>query len=119
MISGKKLAVIPVLRAGLGMVNSILTLVPSAKVGHVGPVSYTHLLVYEGYEGNSSKLEMCMELVRNAVNGGHKILLFSQFTTCLLYTSWMSYQRFAGQLGGKAEFPCGLAGVSDLSLIHI
>ena len=36
MISGKKLAVIPVLRAGLGMVNSILTLVPSAKVGHVG-----------------------------------------------------------------------------------
>ena len=26
---------------------------------------------------------------------------------------WMSYQRFAGQLGGKAEFPCGLAGVSD------
>ena len=36
MISGKKLAVVPVLRAGLGMVNSILTLVPSAKVGHVG-----------------------------------------------------------------------------------
>ena len=36
MISGKKLAIIPVLRAGLGMVNSILTLVPSAKVGHVG-----------------------------------------------------------------------------------
>ena len=36
MISGKKLAVIPVLRAGLGMVNSTITLVPSAKVGHVG-----------------------------------------------------------------------------------
>ena len=36
MLSGKKLAVIPVLRAGLGMVNSILTLAPSAKVGHVG-----------------------------------------------------------------------------------
>ena len=36
MISGKKLAIIPVLRAGLGMVNSILTLVPSAKVGHIG-----------------------------------------------------------------------------------
>ena len=35
-LSGKKLAVVPVLRAGLGMVNSILTLVPSAKVGHVG-----------------------------------------------------------------------------------
>lgn len=36
VISGKKLAVIPILRAGLGMVNSILTLVPTAKVGHVG-----------------------------------------------------------------------------------
>ena len=36
MISGKKLAVIPVLRAGLGMVNGVLSLVPSAKVGHIG-----------------------------------------------------------------------------------
>ena len=36
MISGKKLAVIPVLRAGLGFVNSLLALVPSAKVGHIG-----------------------------------------------------------------------------------
>ena len=34
MISGKKLAVVPVLRAGLGMVNGITTLVPSAKIGH-------------------------------------------------------------------------------------
>lgn len=40
-------------------------------------------LVYENYKGNSSKLDMCMELVQNAVNGGHKILLFSQFTTML------------------------------------
>ena len=36
MISGKKLAVVPVLRAGLGMVNGITTLVPSAKIGHIG-----------------------------------------------------------------------------------
>ena len=36
VISGKKIALVPILRAGLGMVNSILTLVPSAKVGHVG-----------------------------------------------------------------------------------
>lgn len=35
-ISGKKLAIVPVLRAGLGMVDGILTLVPSAKVGHIG-----------------------------------------------------------------------------------
>ena len=36
MISGKKLAIVPILRAGLGMVNGILALVPSAKVGHIG-----------------------------------------------------------------------------------
>ena len=36
MVAGKKLAVVPILRAGLGMVNGLLTLVPSAKVGHIG-----------------------------------------------------------------------------------
>ncbi len=36
MISGRKLAVVPILRAGLGMVSGILALVPSAKVGHIG-----------------------------------------------------------------------------------
>ena len=35
-ISGKKVAIIPILRAGLGMVEGILELVPSARVGHVG-----------------------------------------------------------------------------------
>lgn len=36
MIAGKKLAIVPILRAGLGMVNGILSLVPTAKVGHIG-----------------------------------------------------------------------------------
>ena len=36
MISGRKLAIVPILRAGLGMVEGILALVPSAKVGHIG-----------------------------------------------------------------------------------
>ncbi len=35
-ISGKKLAVVPILRAGLGMVDGLLRLVPSARVGHIG-----------------------------------------------------------------------------------
>ena len=35
-LSGKKLAIIPILRAGLGMVDSMLDLIPSAKVGHIG-----------------------------------------------------------------------------------
>ncbi len=36
MISGKKLAVVPILRAGLGMVDGLLDLIPVAKVGHIG-----------------------------------------------------------------------------------
>lgn len=36
VISGKKLALVPILRAGLGMVNGIHALVPTAKVGHIG-----------------------------------------------------------------------------------
>lgn len=35
-LSGKKLAIVPVLRAGLGMVDGILNMIPSAKVGHIG-----------------------------------------------------------------------------------
>ena len=36
MIAGKKMAIVPILRAGLGMVDGVLSLVPSAKVGHIG-----------------------------------------------------------------------------------
>ena len=35
-IAGKKLAIVPILRAGLGMVDGIMSLVPAAKVGHIG-----------------------------------------------------------------------------------
>ncbi|UOQ87080.1 uracil phosphoribosyltransferase [Gracilibacillus salinarum] len=45
VISGKKIGLIPILRAGLGMVDGILKLIPAAKVGHVGlyrdPVTFT------------------------------------------------------------------------------
>ena len=36
VIAGRKLAIVPILRAGLGMVDGLLALVPSAKVGHIG-----------------------------------------------------------------------------------
>jgi len=35
-LSGKKLAIIPILRAGLGMVDAMVDLIPSAKIGHIG-----------------------------------------------------------------------------------
>ena len=40
-------------------------------------------LLLEGYEGESAKTQLCLELIQNAAEGGHKVLLFSQFTTML------------------------------------
>ena len=36
MLAGKKLAIVPILRAGLGMVDAMVQLIPSAKIGHIG-----------------------------------------------------------------------------------
>ena len=56
VISGKKLAIVPILRAGLGMVDGLLTLLPVARVGHIGlyrdetthqPVSYYCKMPYD------------------------------------------------------------------------
>ena len=56
VISGKKLGIIPILRAGLGMVDGMLKLIPAAKVGHIGlyrdpetlePVEYYCKLPYD------------------------------------------------------------------------
>lgn len=40
-------------------------------------------LCFENYNGDSAKLEACVELVNSALEGGHKVLLFSQFTSML------------------------------------
>ena len=50
MISGKKVAIVPILRAGIGMVDGILSLMPVAKVGHIGlyrdPVTHVPVEYY-------------------------------------------------------------------------
>ena len=59
MIAGKKLAIVPILRAGLGMVDGIMSLVPAAKIGHIGlyrdpitlePVEYYCKLPFDSEE---------------------------------------------------------------------
>jgi len=60
-------------------------------------------LVYDNYQGGSAKLEQCIELVNNCVVSGHKILLFSQFTSMLdiiskrLDDEGISYYTITGQ----------------------
>ncbi|MBQ0026098.1 MAG: uracil phosphoribosyltransferase [Lachnospiraceae bacterium] len=48
VIAGKKLAIVPILRAGLGMVDGILSLTPTAKVGHIG--MYRDPVTHEPHE---------------------------------------------------------------------
>lgn len=59
VIAGKKLGIVPILRAGLGMVDGMMKLVPAAKVGHIGlyrdpatlePVEYYCKLPYDAEE---------------------------------------------------------------------
>lgn len=62
-------------------------------------------LCFENYRGESAKLETCLELVKNAIEGGHRILLFSQFTSMLeilekrLKESGIEYYMITGGVG--------------------
>lgn len=59
-------------------------------------------LIAENYNGKSAKTEACMDLVKSAIDGGHRILLFSQFTSMLeilegkLKESNISYYKITG-----------------------
>lgn len=59
-------------------------------------------LLFEKYQGNSAKRDACMELIESAIEGEHKILLFSQFTTMLelleqdLKKAGISYYKITG-----------------------
>jgi SNF2 family DNA or RNA helicase len=59
-------------------------------------------LLYDNYQGGSAKLELCMELVESCVEAGHKLLLFSQFTSMLqiiekkLQTAGIGFYKLTG-----------------------
>jgi len=64
-------------------------------------------LYYSDYKGGSAKLETCLELVTESINSGHKILIFSQFTTMLarigdrLRDNDIHYYELTGQTGKR------------------
>ena len=59
-------------------------------------------LVYEGYRGPAAKVDLCMEMVESGMEGGHKMLLFSQFTSMLeilearLQVAGIAYYKLTG-----------------------
>ena len=66
-------------------------------------------LLYENYRGNTAKREMCIDLIRKAVSGGHKVLLFSQFVTMLrelaadLQKEKIAYHMLSGETPKEAR----------------
>ena len=66
-------------------------------------------LCYSNYKGGSAKLETCMELLQNGTAAGHKILLFSQFTSMLsiiekrLKKEKLDYYMLTGATPGQGE----------------
>jgi uracil phosphoribosyltransferase len=93
-LSGKKVAIVPILRAGLGMVDGILQLIPNAKVGHIGlyrdpetlePVEYycklpgdigeRDIVIVDPMLATGGSASAAIELVKR--KGGKKISLLS------------------------------------------
>ncbi len=106
VLDGKKLAVVPILRAGLGMVNGILALTPSAKVGHIG--LYRDEETHEPHE-YYCKLPSPIELRTIVV------------TDPMLATggSAVSAIDFIKQHGGKhIKFMCIIAAPEGLERLH-
>lgn len=54
-----------------------------AELTRLRQICCSPALVYDSYRGNSEKEDLCIDLIKTAVEAGHKILLFSQFTTML------------------------------------
>lgn len=94
VIQGKKLAVVPILRAGLGMVNGILALVPSARVGHIGlyrdpvthepheyycklpdPIDQRQIVVVDPMLATGGSAVAAVDFIKK--HGGHKIKFMS------------------------------------------
>lgn len=94
VIQGKKLAIVPILRAGLGMVNGILALVPSARVGHIGlyrdpethmpheyycklpdPIEQRQIVVVDPMLATGGSAIAAVDFIKK--HGGHKIKFMS------------------------------------------
>ena len=80
ILAGKKLAIVPILRAGLGMVDGLLELIPSARVGHIGlyrdpetlkPVEYYCKLPSDASERSLIVVDPMLATGGSAVAGSH------------------------------------------------
>lgn len=111
MLAGKKLAVVPILRAGLGMVNGVLNLVPAATVGHIG--LYRDELTLQPHE-------YYCKLPRN-IETRDIIVVDPMLATGGSAVAAINFIKQRGGVGGKIKFMCIIAapqGVEALRKAH-
>ena len=105
-LAGKKLAVVPILRAGLGMVEGMLAMIPAAKVGHIG--LYRDPKTHEPHEYYCKLPDSIGERISLIVDP-------------MLATGGSSVAAvdFVKQKGGKnIKFMCIIAAPTGLALLH-
>ena len=106
VISGRKLAIVPILRAGLGMVDGILNLTPTAKVGHIG--------LYRDPETHEPHEYYCK--LPNPIEERTIIVLDPMLATC---DSAVDAVRLIRERGGrKIKFMCVIAAPEGLERLH-
>ena len=106
IISGKKLGLIPILRAGLGMVDGMLDLLPAAKVGHIG--------LYRDPETLEAVEYYCK--LPNDIEERDLILLDPMLATGV---SAIAAINFLKEKGGKSiKFVCLVAAPEGIEAIH-
>ena len=106
VIAGRKLAIVPILRAGLGMTSGILSLVPTAKVGHIG--------LYRDEETHEPHEYFCK--LPRPIN--ERVILV---TDPMLATGGSAVEavNFIKQHGGKSiKFMCIIAAPEGLKRLH-
>ena len=144
MIAGRKLAIVPILRAGLGMVSGILALVPTAKVGHIGmyrdeethepheyycklpdPIEERLIVVTDPMLATGGSAVDAIDQIKK--HGGKKIkfmcIIAAPEGLEKLHKAHPDVQIYVGhldrQLNEQAYICPGLGDAGDLSLIHI
>jgi uracil phosphoribosyltransferase len=82
VIAGRKLAIVPVLRAGLGMVDALLELAPSARVGHIGSYRDEHKRPHEYFvrlpETEGRSFILCDPMIGTGYSSVHAVDVLKQ-----------------------------------------
>ena len=96
VLSGKKLGIVPILRAGLGMVDGMMSLIPAAKVGHIGLYRDPETLSPVDYYCNHTHINLC------ACSDKQVATLLRIIHT--INNAWSSFKRYKRTINFAVDF---------------